>query len=234
MSAAGPLALSLDVSAVPARPGGAGRYTIALARGLAAHPDVTLTLVAAAQRRGSLGSDGRAAPPARGPDVASRPPRLRTSGAAGVAPLRRGDRAPRAALHDAGAVTRTLRGHHPRLHLLRPSRMARAYQGRVLPACHPPGRPARGGARLREPGDGRAIGRELSRARTRGRGAARRGPRPVLARRAEPGRRRRRAARGRRARRPAVRRVRRHPRAAQGCRHVGRRVRRARRPPGPT
>jgi glycosyltransferase involved in cell wall biosynthesis len=40
-----PLALSLDVSAVPARPGGAGRYTIALAQGLAAHPDVTLTLV---------------------------------------------------------------------------------------------------------------------------------------------------------------------------------------------
>ena len=46
MTAAGPLALSLDVSAVPARPGGAGHYTIALARGLAAHPDVALTLVA--------------------------------------------------------------------------------------------------------------------------------------------------------------------------------------------
>jgi glycosyltransferase involved in cell wall biosynthesis len=43
---ADPLALSLDVSAVPDRPGGAGRYTIALARGLAARPDVTLTLVA--------------------------------------------------------------------------------------------------------------------------------------------------------------------------------------------
>jgi glycosyltransferase involved in cell wall biosynthesis len=46
VSPTGPLALSLDVSAVPTRPGGAGRYTIALARGLAAHPDVTLTLVA--------------------------------------------------------------------------------------------------------------------------------------------------------------------------------------------
>jgi glycosyltransferase involved in cell wall biosynthesis len=46
VKAAGPLALSLDVSAVPARPGGAGRYTIALAHGLAARPDVTLTLVA--------------------------------------------------------------------------------------------------------------------------------------------------------------------------------------------
>jgi glycosyltransferase involved in cell wall biosynthesis len=46
---AAPLALSLDVSAVPDRPGGAGRYTMALASGLAAHPDLALTLVA---RRG--------------------------------------------------------------------------------------------------------------------------------------------------------------------------------------
>jgi glycosyltransferase involved in cell wall biosynthesis len=46
---AAPLALSLDVSAVPDRPGGAGRYTMALACGLSAHPDLTLTLVA---RRG--------------------------------------------------------------------------------------------------------------------------------------------------------------------------------------
>ena len=37
------------MSAVPARPGGAGQYTLALARGLARHPGVTLTLVA---RRG--------------------------------------------------------------------------------------------------------------------------------------------------------------------------------------
>ena len=44
-----PLALSLDVSAVPARPGGAGYYTMALARGLAGRDDVGLTLVA---RRG--------------------------------------------------------------------------------------------------------------------------------------------------------------------------------------
>jgi glycosyltransferase involved in cell wall biosynthesis len=46
VTGAAPLALSLDVSAVPARPGGAGQYTIALARGLAAHADVALTLVA--------------------------------------------------------------------------------------------------------------------------------------------------------------------------------------------
>jgi glycosyltransferase involved in cell wall biosynthesis len=43
------LTLSLDVSAVPARPGGAGYYTIALAEGLARREDVELTLVA---RRG--------------------------------------------------------------------------------------------------------------------------------------------------------------------------------------
>jgi glycosyltransferase involved in cell wall biosynthesis len=40
------LHLSLDVSAVPARPGGAGYYTIALARGLARRDDVGLSLVA--------------------------------------------------------------------------------------------------------------------------------------------------------------------------------------------
>ena len=43
-----PLALSLDVSAVPAHPGGAGHYTVALARGLAGRHDVDLTLVARA------------------------------------------------------------------------------------------------------------------------------------------------------------------------------------------
>ena len=45
----GPLALALDVSAVPTRPGGAGYYTIALAHGLSRRDDVALTLVA---RRG--------------------------------------------------------------------------------------------------------------------------------------------------------------------------------------
>ncbi len=44
-----PLAVSLDVSAVPERPGGAGYYTLALARGLARHQDVALTVLA---RRG--------------------------------------------------------------------------------------------------------------------------------------------------------------------------------------
>jgi glycosyltransferase involved in cell wall biosynthesis len=44
-----PLALSLDVSAVPLRPGGAGYYTIEMARGLSTRDDIALTLVS---RRG--------------------------------------------------------------------------------------------------------------------------------------------------------------------------------------
>jgi glycosyltransferase involved in cell wall biosynthesis len=40
-----PLAVSLDVSAVPPRPGGAGYYTMAIASGLAQRQDVALTLV---------------------------------------------------------------------------------------------------------------------------------------------------------------------------------------------
>jgi glycosyltransferase involved in cell wall biosynthesis len=73
-SAGRPLALSLDVSAVPDRPGGAGRYTIALAHGLAARPEVALTLVA---RRGDVARwEGVGAGQLR-PDVpASRPGRL--------------------------------------------------------------------------------------------------------------------------------------------------------------
>jgi glycosyltransferase involved in cell wall biosynthesis len=71
---ADPLALSLDVSAVPERPGGAGRYTIALARGLAARPEVTLTLVA---RRGDAARWESIGAQQLRPEVpASRPGRL--------------------------------------------------------------------------------------------------------------------------------------------------------------
>jgi glycosyltransferase involved in cell wall biosynthesis len=45
----GRLALALDVSAVPVRPGGAGHYTIEIARGLSSCGDVALTMVS---RRG--------------------------------------------------------------------------------------------------------------------------------------------------------------------------------------
>jgi glycosyltransferase involved in cell wall biosynthesis len=41
-----PLGVSLDVSAVPARPGGAGYYTMAIAQGLDRRDDVALSLVA--------------------------------------------------------------------------------------------------------------------------------------------------------------------------------------------
>jgi glycosyltransferase involved in cell wall biosynthesis len=40
------LSLSLDVSAVPDQPGGAGHYTIALCQGLAQRPEVSLTVLA--------------------------------------------------------------------------------------------------------------------------------------------------------------------------------------------
>ena len=42
----GPLRVSLDVSAVPTRPGGAGYYTMAIAQGLDRRDDVALSLVA--------------------------------------------------------------------------------------------------------------------------------------------------------------------------------------------
>ncbi len=69
------LDLSLDVSAVPARPGGAGYYTMALARGLAGRDDVGLSLVA---RRGDEPRWHDLAPGAavRGAVPVSRPGRL--------------------------------------------------------------------------------------------------------------------------------------------------------------
>ena len=88
---AGHLDLSLDVSAVPARPGGAGYYTMALARGLAERDDVGLTLLA---RRGDEprwhGLAGGAG--VRGVVPVSRPGRLvyeqvRLGGPAGAARL---------------------------------------------------------------------------------------------------------------------------------------------------
>jgi glycosyltransferase involved in cell wall biosynthesis len=71
----GPLRVSLDVSAVPVRPGGAGYYTMAIARGLDRRDDVALSLVARRddeQRWPALA--GRAT--IRGVVPASRPGRL--------------------------------------------------------------------------------------------------------------------------------------------------------------
>jgi glycosyltransferase involved in cell wall biosynthesis len=78
------LALALDVSAVPAQPAGAGQYTLALARSLAAREDVEMTLVARrgdeerwkALRTGSVASAATAAPVVRGAVPVSRLGRL--------------------------------------------------------------------------------------------------------------------------------------------------------------
>jgi len=69
------LALGLDVSAVPARPAGAGHYVLALARGLAVREDVELTLVT---RRddGARWRDEAPGATVRGAVPASRPGRL--------------------------------------------------------------------------------------------------------------------------------------------------------------
>ncbi len=69
------LDLSLDVSAVPPRPGGAGYYTMALARGLAARDDVGLTLLSRRgdEERWRMLADGAAV---RGAVPVSRPVRL--------------------------------------------------------------------------------------------------------------------------------------------------------------
>ncbi len=70
-----PLRLALDVSAVPARPAGAGHYVLELVRGLARHGGVGLTLVA---RRGDEARWGEVAPdtPVRAAVPAWRPGRL--------------------------------------------------------------------------------------------------------------------------------------------------------------
>jgi glycosyltransferase involved in cell wall biosynthesis len=72
----GRLALTLDVSAVPARPGGAGYYTMAVAGGLAGRADVDLTLIARREDRPRWEAlaDGRAAVSAVVPSA--RPARL--------------------------------------------------------------------------------------------------------------------------------------------------------------
>lgn len=65
-----PLRLSLDVSAVPAKPAGAGRYTIDLARALAARADLAVTFVSRAddgERWAALGHTVQPAAPARRP-----------------------------------------------------------------------------------------------------------------------------------------------------------------------
>ena len=173
------LALSLDVSAVPERPGGAGYYTMALCRGLAGRADVALTLLARRndERRWADLAGGAAVRPAGG--AQSRPGRLVyeqigvpvAARSLGVACP------PRPALHDARTVPGALRGHDPRLHLLRPPRVASPVEGGLLPPGHPAGRTARGRAHLREPGHSAAAARLRAGAGPGRRGAARGRPR---------------------------------------------------------
>ncbi len=68
-------------------------------------------------------------------------------------------RAPRPALHDARAGSAAGGRDRARPHLLRPSRVARADQGAVLPAGHRGGRPARRRGDLRERSHRRALRR---------------------------------------------------------------------------
>ncbi len=176
------LALSLDVSAVPARPGGAGYYTMALAHGLAGRDDVGLTLVA---RRGDeerwhgLGRWRVGA--RRGPRLAAGPAGLRAAPPRVRAAFARGAGPPRSALHDAVTVAGALRGDDPRLHLLRPSGMASALEGGLLPPRHPPRRTSGRRAGLRQPGHGGTAACVLRRPGPGRGGAARGRPRAVHA-----------------------------------------------------
>ncbi len=115
----------------------------------------------------------------------SRPARLAFEqvGFPRVARETRRRRPPRAALHHARAIAGALCGHHPRLHLLRSSRMAPAFKGGLLSTGHYPGRHPSRCAHLREPGHGRPAAGELRRAGSRHRGAARRRSSTLLARR---------------------------------------------------
>ena len=70
------LGVSLDVSAVPARPGGAGYYTMAIARGLRSRADITLTMVARHGDEERWSTLGPGAAHVVGAVPASRPARL--------------------------------------------------------------------------------------------------------------------------------------------------------------
>ena len=210
---------------------------MALASGLSQRDDVDLTLVA---RRGDEDRWSTAWPrgaAVRGAVPGSRPGRLvvRAGRSRLRAALPRRAGPSRAALHDAGAVAGAVRRHDPRLHVLRPSRVAPPIQGRLLPPRHPPRRPPRRRADLREPGDGRPpaasaarCGRRSSSRRTASTTAGSRPTEP--ARGCGP----RRAGRPGRAAGPAAGGLRRHARAPQGRGAARRRVRPAGRRRTPT
>ncbi len=168
--------------------------------------------------------------PRRGSDGAPGPARVRAGGPAVLAALLGPRRPSRAALHHAEPGASAVRGDDPRLHILRSSRVARADQGRLLPARHPARRAEGGRADLREPGNGRTAARLVPRAGARsswrttgstmnGSGLPNRCP-VLIARRSR--------AAGVPLRSPA-RRLRRHPRTPQGGRPTDRCLRPPRR-----
>ena len=114
-----------------------------LAGPLAGRSDIDLVLCSRTGRPGPVGVDGaRAAtwwPTAPGP----RPLRLAWEQVrlARLLADRGCRRPPRAALHHARAVAGALGGDRPRPQLLRRPRVARAVQGRAVPAGHPVGGP---------------------------------------------------------------------------------------------
>ena len=99
--------VALDVSAVPARPVGAGVYTIALARGLAARDDIELHLRRPPRRR-PLGRARRPAPSVHAVAPARRPARLAWEqlGAPAARAAARRRRLARSALHAAARARR--------------------------------------------------------------------------------------------------------------------------------
>ena len=143
--------LLLDVSAVPARPAGAGVYTCRLAAALDRLGECDLHLLA---RRGDADRWRELAPGATVHAVVPppRPARLaweqvRAPGA-GRPPRHR--RVARPPLHDPPPAAGPGGDDRPRPHLLRPPRVARALQGGVLPADDPGQRRPGGGHRGRE------------------------------------------------------------------------------------
>ena len=147
----------VDVSAVPAQPVGAGRYTIDLVTALVARDDVALTLWS---RRGDDGARWgalarrRSTPRWCGPSAPERRParlvweqvRLPSLLAAASVDVHHG---PHYTMPEHSRVPTG--GHDPRPHLPRPSRMARAEQGRRVPPGDPRGGAPRRRHRVCEP-----------------------------------------------------------------------------------
>src|SRR6185437_14963993 len=113
-------------------------------------------------RRRPVGGAGRAPCGRHRPGGGTGPAAVAAGlGAAGPAPAVDpvgGGRAPRPALHDAGAGDGAGGGDGARLHLLRPPGVARAVEGPAVPQGHHGGRPPGGGDRLRERDHGGAAG----------------------------------------------------------------------------